>query len=228
MCKRTVCPRPLNIKGGDLPMITLALAKGRTAKDSIALLREAGIQFADFHEDTRKLIFYDNDRKIKMLFVKAVDVPTYVEKGAADLGIVGKDNILEAQTDTYELLDLQLGKCKFVVAGLKEQPIRLTPNLTVASKYPTVAKKFFAENDIPVETIKLNGSVELAPLIGMSDVIVDIVETGRTIKENGLKIIEEVDQISTRLIVNKASFATKTDSIKQFIKQLRSALEVKQ
>ncbi|HLR80843.1 MAG TPA: ATP phosphoribosyltransferase [Bacillota bacterium] len=209
-------------------MLTLALAKGRTAKDSIALLREAGIQFTDFHEDTRKLIFYDHDQRIKMLFVKAVDVPTYVEKGAADIGIVGKDNILESQADIYELLDLQLGKCKFVVAGLKKQPIRLTSNLTVASKYPAVAQKFFAQKNISVETIKLNGSVELAPLIGMADVIVDIVETGRTIKENGLKIIEEVDQISTRVIVNKASFATKTDAIQQFIEQLRSTLEVKQ
>lgn len=215
------------IVGGRVFMLTIALAKGRTVTDSIMLLEEAGIHFNDFHEKSRKLIFYDQEKRIKMLFVKAVDVPTYVEQGAADLGIVGKDNILESEGDFYELLDLKLGKCKMVVAGLKERPLATTAKLTIASKYPIIAENFFLEKDMPVETIKLNGSVELAPLIGLSDAIVDIVETGRTLKENGLVIIDEIEHISTRLIVNKASFAIKHRQITPFIEQIKTALGVK-
>lgn len=205
--------------------ITLALGKGRTTKSTIALLNNAGIYFDNFHEDSRKLVFFDRQKWIKLIFVKAIDVSTYVETGAADIGIVGKDNILESNADIYELLDLNTGKCKFVVAGLKNQPISQQNKLTVASKYPTVAQRFFRKNGIAVETIKLNGSVELAPLIGMADVIVDIVETGNTIKENGLTIFEEIEDISTRLIANKASFATKRADIEQLITKLRAILE---
>ncbi|PAV30591.1 ATP phosphoribosyltransferase [Virgibacillus profundi] len=205
--------------------ITLALAKGRTAKSTITLLENTGIQFKDFHEDSRKLVFYDSDKTIKVVFVKAVDVPTYVEKGAADIGIVGKDNILESQADVYEMLDLKLGKCKFVVAGKIGSTLEKKQKLTIASKYPTIAKKFFQKINQPIETVKLNGSVELAPLIGLADYIVDIVETGNTINENGLTILEEIEDISTRLIVNKASFATKSDNIRQFINRLKSVLE---
>ena len=204
--------------------ITLALAKGRTARDSISLLKNIDIHFPDFHEDSRKLVFHDEEKKIKLVFVKAVDVPTYVEKGAADVGIVGKDNILESQTDVYEMLDLKLGKCKFVVAGKSEQ-LHEEKKLTIASKYPIIAKKHFQKKGQSIETVKLNGSVELAPLIGLADYIVDIVETGNTINENGLKIVEEIEDISTRLIVNKASFATKSEIIHQFINRLKSALE---
>lgn len=209
-------------------MLTIALAKGRTAKDSIALLEQAGIWFNNFHEESRKLIFYDQTKQVKMLFVKAVDVPTYVEQGAADLGIVGKDNILESNGHFYELLDLKFGQCKMVVAGLKEKPLGTTSHLTIASKYPVIAEKYFLEKDIQIETIKLNGSVELAPLIGLSDVIVDIVETGRTLRENGLVIFDEIEAISTRLIVNKASFALKHDLMTPFINQIKTVLEVKQ
>src|SRR5699024_6991487 len=137
---------------------------------------------------------------------------TYVETGAADIGIAGKDNILESQADLYELLDLGLGKCKFAVAGFAGQQLDAASPLTVASKYPAVAEQFFKQKGIQVETIRLNGSVELAPHTGMDDVIVDIVETGKTILENGLTILEDIDPIITRLIVNKASFATKTKS----------------
>lgn len=206
-------------------MITLALAKGRTAKDTYQLLQKAQITFPDFNEKSRKLVFYNDDRSIKLIFVKAVDVTTYVETGAADIGIVGKDNIMEAQADIYELLDLKIGKCKFSVASLKKNPLNNKTNLIVASKYPNVANNFFKRKGIEVDTIKLNGSVELAPLIGMADVIVDIVETGNTIKENGLSIIEDIEEISTRLVVNKASFATKTEHIQQFINQLKAVLE---
>lgn len=208
-----------------MTQITLAMAKGRTAKDSLKLLNQAGIIFPDFDEKSRKLVFYSHDKKIKMINVKAIDVTTYVEQGAADVGIVGKDNILEADADLYELLDLKLGICKFVVASLKDGPLEKGDTLKVASKYTRVAEDFFKEKDINVKTIKLNGSVELAPLIDMADAIVDIVETGTTIKENGLTIIDEITDISTRLVVNKASFATKTDEIQNFITKLKSVVE---
>ncbi|WP_047983149.1 ATP phosphoribosyltransferase [Ornithinibacillus californiensis] len=204
--------------------ITLALAKGRTATSTIKLLKKAGYCFEDFHEKSRKLVFYDTNQLVQLIFVKAVDVPTYVEKGAADVGIVGKDNILETAADIYEMLDLKEGKCKFVIAG-KEPTILQKKRLVVASKYPSITTHYFEKKGIQAETIKLNGSVELAPLIGMADVIVDIVETGRTLKENGLFVLEELEDISTRLITNKASFATKTSKIENFIRNLQLALE---
>lgn len=205
-------------------MITLALAKGRTVNGTIQLLQKAGYYFEDFHESSRKLVFYDSTEQIQLIFVKAIDVPTYVEKGAADLGIVGKDNILETAADVYEMLDLMEGKCQFVIAG-KERQVLEKKRLVVASKYPHIAEAHFSKMGIQAETIKLNGSVELAPLIGMADVIVDIVETGRTLKENGLIVLEELEEISTRLITNKASFATKTTKITAFIRQIQDALE---
>src|SRR5699024_2575438 len=165
------------------------------------------------------------DKQIKMIYVKALDVTTYVEEGAADIGIVGRDNILEANADIYELLDLHLGKCKFVVASVKDMSLSKGTNIKVASKYPRVAERFFEKQGIEAKTIKLNGSVELAPIIGMADCIVDIVETGSTIKENGLQIVTNVEHISTRLVVNKASFATKTEEIQTFISNLKSVLE---
>lgn len=206
--------------------LTIALAKGRTADSTIELLYKTGIEFPDFHKKSRKLVFYSSDKKIKLIFVKAVDVCTYVGKGAADIGVVGKDNILESGADIYELLDLKIGKCKFSVAGRMDQPpLSETSSLTVASKYPRVTETFFKQKGIEVDIIKLNGSVELAPLIGMSDVIVDIVETGNTIRENGLKVMDDIDDISTRLIVNKSSFATKTASIQYIIDQFKAGLE---
>ncbi|MDY0406820.1 ATP phosphoribosyltransferase [Virgibacillus sp. 179-BFC.A HS] len=209
-----------------MDQLTIALAKGRTAKQAIKLLQNADITFPDFHPSSRKLVFRNPENTVKLVFVKSVDVCTYVETGAADIGVVGKDNILEADADIYELLDLRLGKCKFCVAGPKNTPpLERVDQLTVASKYPRVAKQYFLKKGIPIETIKLNGSVELAPIIGMADVIVDIVETGNTIRENGLKIIADIKDISTRLIVNKASFATKTGSIQRIIDQIKSGLE---
>lgn len=205
--------------------LTLAIAKGRTEESAIELLQKMGFQFSDFHEKSRKLIFISDDEKLKIIFVKAVDVPTYVEKGAADMGISGKDNILESQADIYELLDLKIGMCKISVAGHPEHQTDASRKLTIASKFPNIAKKHFQKKGQPIETIKLNGSVELAPLIGLADYIVDIVETGNTLRENGLSVIEDIEQISTRLIVNKASFATKSEEVQQFINQLQAALE---
>lgn len=207
-----------------MAQLTLALAKGRTAKASIKLLAEAGVYFPDFDEKSRKLVFYNEDRSIKMIYVKAVDVTTYVEQGAADVGIAGKDNILESEADVYELLDLNIGVCKFSVASLHKDSFEKTTTNKVASKYPNVTKAYFNKLGLPVEVIKLNGSVELAPIIGLADYIVDIVETGNTIRENGLSIIADVADISTRLIVNKASFATKTKIIQQLISKLEKVL----
>ncbi len=205
--------------------ITLAIATGRTAKRAMVFLEKAGIDFPDYHNNSRKLVIYDTTKKIKLIFAKTADLCTYIEKGAADVGIVGKDTIMEEQPDVYELLDLGFGKCKLVVAGFPNQQLNNGQLITIASKYPAVAESFFAEKGKRVEAIKLNGSVELAPLIGLSDIIVDIVETGTTLKENGLIVLEEIADISARLIVNKASYATKTKHIQEFIDQLKSELE---
>ncbi|KXH87552.1 ATP phosphoribosyltransferase [Sporosarcina sp. HYO08] len=201
------------------------MGKGRTAKQAMNFLEQSGIKFPDFHEKSRKLVFIDSTERVKLIFVKAVDVPTYVENGAADIGIVGKDTIMEDPADVYEMLDLGIGKCKLAVAGFPDKQFTNSAPLTVASKYPAIAKEYFERNGIRTKTIKLNGSVELAPLIGMSDVIVDIVETGTTLKENGLVVLQDIADVSARLIVNKASFATKTNQIQQFILDLRAVLE---
>ena len=207
--------------------LTVALAKGRTADQAMSFFEKAGITFSDYHEKSRKLVVLDDHKAIKLIFVKAVDVPTYVEKGAADIGIIGKDTILEDPRDVYELLDLGIGKCKLAVAGFPEAQLENLPFLTVASKYPNTAKAYFDSKGIRTELIKLNGSIELAPLIGMADVIVDIVETGSTLKENGLVVFEKITDISTRLIVNKASYATRTTDIQLFIGNLKNVLEVR-
>ncbi|BAQ11889.1 ATP phosphoribosyltransferase [Bacillus sp. OxB-1] len=205
--------------------LTVAMAKGRTADRAMKFLEKADVRFSEFTDESRKLVIFDDEQNIKLIFVKAVDVPTYVEKGAADVGIVGKDTIMEDPRDVYELLDLGFGKCKLAVAGFPGKEISGMPFLTVASKYPNAAKEYFDRNGIRTEMIKLNGSIELAPLIGMADVIVDIVETGTTLKENGLVVLEEIADISARLIVNKASYATKTERIQQFISDLKMGLE---
>src|SRR5699024_5966295 len=148
-------------------------------------LKEVGIDFPDYHNNSRKLVIYDTTEQIKLIFAKTADLCTYVEKGAADIGIIGKDTIMEEQPDVYEMLDLKFGLCKLAVAGFPEEAFDTGRTITVASKYPNVARSFFVERGQQVEAIKLNGSVELAPLIGLSDVIVDIVETGTTLKQNG-------------------------------------------
>ncbi|MHA6259759.1 ATP phosphoribosyltransferase [Sporosarcina sp. CAU 1771] len=205
--------------------LTLAIGSGRTANRAMELLAKAGIEFPDFHNKSRKLVIFDKNQAIKLIFVKAVDLPTYVEKGAADIGIIGKDTIMEEQPDVYELMDLNIGKCKVVVAGFPDKREDSKKIVTVASKYPEITKNFFEEKGTRIDIIKLNGSIELAPLIGMSDVIVDIVETGTTLKQNGLIILDEIADVSARLIVNKASYATKTKCIQQFIAELKEVLE---
>lgn len=205
--------------------LTIALPTGRTAKQALALLEKAGIVFPDYHNKSRKLVLLDETKNIQLIFVKTADLPTYVEKGAADIGMIGKDVLMETQPDIYELVDLHIGKCKVAVAGFPNQSLQTELPLTVATKYPVIAKSFFDEKGIRVETIKLNGSIELAPLIGLSDVIVDIIETGTTLKENGLVVLEEMVDVSTRLIVNKASFATKAEEIETVIEKIKKALK---
>jgi ATP phosphoribosyltransferase len=206
--------------------ITIALAKGRLAEESINILERCGIDCSEIIKDSRKLIFYDKKSDIRFIMVKPVDVPTYVDHGVADIGIVGKDTLLEAGLPLYEMTDMGFGKCWLVVAGYPEKKSNnLTSSiLRVATKYPETAKKHFASRGESIECIALSGSVELAPLLGLSDVIMDIVESGRTLKENGLVIIEEVCEISARLAVNRASLKIKSKELKPLIENIRLAV----
>lgn len=200
--------------------LTIALAKGRLARLSVEILLELGYNCSEIlDKTTRKLIFTDEEHKLKFILVKASDVPTYVEYGAADIGIVGRDTILEEGRNVYEMVDLMFGKCRMCVCGPKALAGHLgdhTP-LRVASKYPNIAKDYFESKDIAIELIKLSGSIELAPLTSLSDVIVDIVETGTTLRENGLDVLEEICPLSARIIVNRVSAKTERDRIKSIV-----------
>jgi ATP phosphoribosyltransferase len=200
--------------------ITIALAKGRLADSSLERLEKQGIA-SSVDKSSRKLIFKDDNTKMTYIFVKPSDVITYVEKGVADLGIVGKDVIEESGGDIYEIMDLGFGKCKFSIAGYASQPVyKKNGTLRIASKYPNVVQKVFAERNQKVEVIKLNGSVELAPILNLSDVIVDIVETGNTLKANGLVVLEDLMDVSARLIANRVSYRFKYEAIKNIEKML--------
>lgn len=209
--------------------LTIALAKGRLAKKTMALLEQVGIVCEEFHDpDTRKLIFVDEKHKIKFFLAKASDVPTYVEYGAADLGVVGEDTILEEGRQIYEVLDLGFGKCRMCVCGPESARERLNHHelIRVASKYPKIAKDYFYnKKQQTVEIIKLNGSVELAPLVGLSEVIVDIVETGSTLKENGLTVLEEVCKLSARVVVNQVSMKMENERITDLVKQMKALIQ---
>ena len=202
-------------------MLTIAVAKGRIFEATIALLEQAGVGSQSLLLDSRKLILDDQEHQIRYLLAKPVDVPTYVTHGAADLGIVGKDVLHEANTDIHELVDLGFGYCQMVVAA--PQGTVLSEVSQVATKYPRYARDFFRRQGRQIEIIDLHGSVELAPLIGLSDCIVDIVETGRTLKENGLVIIEKLAEISTRLVANRRSFQLKGEQIDDFVNRLHEA-----
>jgi len=206
--------------------LNIAIAKGRLVDHTIDILHAIGINFPDYHEKSRKLIFEDPVKKIRIVLVKASDVATYVERGATDLGVIGKDSLIESGANVFEVVDLGFGRCRFVVAGL-ETTVLQKNKFIVATKYPKVTNQFFTERGQTVETIHLNGSVELAPLVGLSDCIVDIVETGRTLKDNGLKVLAEIFDISARLIVNKASFKTKHSRIDDFINHIQSVVAEK-
>ncbi|MBI4856955.1 MAG: ATP phosphoribosyltransferase [Acetobacterium woodii] len=205
-------------------VIRFALAKGRVAKKAIELLIDLGYVFSDYSEKSRKLIFTDTTGTIEFFLVKSPDVPTYVEKGAADIGIVGKDVLLEHPAQVYEMLNLNIGKCKMCVAGFENRPIPYGKKMVVGTKYPVIAKEYFHTKNQLVDIIKINGSVELAPLIGLADCIVDIVESGSTLKENGLSVLEEICEISSRLIVNQVSLKTKREMIDPIIKAFENQL----
>ena len=208
--------------------LTFALAKGRLAKKSLALFEQIGISMDEMKDpDTRKLIFVNEDLKIKMFLAKASDVPTYVEYGAADIGVVGKDTLLEEGRRLYEVLDLGFGKCRMCVCGPKSAAEYLQHQelISVASKYPNIAKDYFYnKKHQTVEIIKLHGSVELAPIVGLSEVIVDIVETGTTLKENGLEVLEEICPLSARVVVNQVSMKMENERIMKLIRDIKTVI----
>jgi ATP phosphoribosyltransferase len=198
--------------------IRIALTKGRLEKHAIEMFEEIGIDCTELKNKGRKLILKDKINNIEFVLVKSTDVLTYVEHGAADIGIVGKDTLMEQNKDFYEVVDLKVGKCMFAVAALPNFKSYDGYNRKkIATKYPTVAKEYFKNNDEDVEIIKLDGSVELAPILELSDAIVDLVETGDTLKENGLIIIDKICDISARMIVNRASMKMKKEKISELI-----------
>ncbi|HPU63633.1 MAG TPA: ATP phosphoribosyltransferase [Mobilitalea sp.] len=211
--------------------ITIALAKGRLAADTLDLLEQIGISCDEIRDkSSRKLIFENKELKLKFFLAKASDIPTYVEYGAADIGFVGKDTILEEGRKMYEVLDLGLGKCKMCVAGPEsaEKLLQHGELIRVATKYPNIAKDYFYnKKHQTVEIIKLNGSIELAPILGLSEVIVDIVETGKTLKENGLVVLEDICDISARMVVNEVSMKMEHERISAIIKDLKEYLNNK-
>ncbi len=208
--------------------LKIALPKGRLANQTLEMLEVAGIVFEEMNDPkTRKLIFTNEEKKIKMFLSKASDVPTYVEYGAADIGVAGKDTLLEEGRKLYEVIDLGLGKCRMCIAGPKDAKDLLEHGelIRVATKYPNIAKDYFYnKKGQTVEIIKLNGSVELAPLVDLSEVIVDIVETGSTLKENGLVVLEDICDISARMVVNQVSMKMEHERISEIINVIRNII----
>ena len=201
--------------------LTIALPKGRLGDSAIERFERIGWA-QSILKNSRKLIFTDEQNKIKYMLVKPSDVITYVENGVADIGIIGKDSILEEEAEIYELLDLGFGLCKFAIAGKKGQVIHQNDEvLRIATKYPKMTAQYFNLRKQPIEIIKLNGSVELAPLVGLSDVIADLVETGSTLRENGLEVLEDILEISAKLIANRVSYRFKYDQISNLCELLR-------
>lgn len=212
--------------------LTVALAKGRLADKGMALFERIGIGCEEMKDkSSRKLIFVNEELGMRFFLAKANDVPTYVEYGAADIGIVGRDTILEEGRKLYEVLDLRMGRCRMCVCGPKEARERLRHHelIRVATKYPHISKDYFYDKKFQtVEIIKLNGSIELAPIVGLADVIVDIVETGSTLKENGLVILEEVCDLSARMVVNQVSMKRENERISKVIKGLQEIVREEQ
>ncbi len=208
--------------------LTFALAKGRLANKTMELLEKIGITCEEMKDkESRKLIFVNEEKKLRFFLAKGPDVPTYVEYGAADIGVVGKDTIMEENRHVYEVLDLGYGKCRMCICGPQsaKELLKHHEMIRVASKYPNIAKDYFYnKKHQTVDIIKLNGSVELGPIVGLSDVIVDIVETGSTLKENGLEVLEEICPLSARMIVNQVSMQMEPERIKKLITDLKKQL----
>lgn len=206
-------------------MINIALPKGRLGSRALEVFEKAGYTCPSIHENNRKLVFENPELGVRYFWVKPSDVAIYVERGAADIGVAGKDILLEYSPDVYELLDFGFGKCRMAVAakkGFEYDPLR---QLRVATKFVNIAKNYYRSKSMDIDIIKLNGSIELAPILGLSDVIVDIVETGTTLLENDLEPIETVVQISARLVANKSSFKFKNDEINALARALSAQLD---
>lgn len=202
-------------------MINIALPKGRLGEKVYSMFEKAGFECPSIHENNRKLIFENEEKGVRYFWVKPSDVSIYVERGAADIGVAGKDILLEYSPEIYELIDLNIGKCRMAVAAKKDFYDDGERTLKVATKFVNIAKNFYASRCRDIDIIKLNGSIEIAPILGLSDVIVDIVETGTTLRENDLEVVETVVPISARLISNKSSFKFKTAEIEKIVDSMK-------
>ena len=205
-------------------MLNIALPKGRLGDQVYKMLSSIGYECAAIYEDNRKLVFESEENGVRYLLVKPSDVAIYVEHGAADVGIVGKDILLDSKPDVYELLDLNIGKCRLAVAGPNDYIEDRDNVLRVATKFANVAKDYYSSINREIEIIKLNGSIELAPILGLSDVIVDIVESGKTLKENNLKVLTTIVPVSARFIANRSSYLFKSESIRRMMAGLQEVL----
>lgn len=205
-------------------MLTIALPKGRLGDQVYRLFSGIGYECAAIYEDNRKLVFENPERGVRYLLVKPSDVPIYVEHGAADVGVAGKDVLLEAQPDVYELMDLKIGRCRLCVAARNGYIENRDRALRVATKYPKVARDHYASVNREIEIIKLNGSIELAPILGLSDVILDVVESGKTLEENDLSVLETVHPVTARLIANRSSYMFKEEQVREMTLKLREVV----
>lgn len=205
-------------------MLNIALPKGRLGDQVYKMLSSIGYECAAIYEDNRKLVFESEENGVRYLLVKPSDVAIYVEHGAADVGIVGKDILLDSKPDVYELLDLNIGKCRLAVAGPNDYIEDRDNVLRVATKFANVAKEYYSSINREIEIIKLNGSIELAPILGLSDVIVDIVESGKTLKENNLKVLTTIVPVSARFIANRSSYLFKSEAIGKMLTGLQEVL----
>ena len=206
-------------------MLNIALPKGRLGEKVYKMFKESGFPCPSIEESSRKLIFENEEISVRYFWVKPSDVAIYVERGAADIGVCGKDILLEYQPEVYELLDLNLGKCRMAVAAKKDFYDNKKRTLRVATKFSNIAKKYYREQGRDIDIIHLNGSIEIAPILGLSDVIVDIVETGTTLKENNLEVVETIVPISARLIANKSGYKFKNNEIENIVKELSNKVE---
>ncbi len=206
-------------------MLNIALPKGRLGEKVYDMFEKAGFECPSIKENNRKLIFENEEKGVRYFWVKPSDVSIYVERGAADIGVAGKDILLEYEPDVYELLDLNVGKCRMAVAGPKDFYDDGSSTLKVATKFVKIAADYYARSGRDIDIIKLNGSIEIAPILGLSDVIVDIVETGTTLKENNLEVKTEILPISARLIANKSAFKFKTEQIEEVMEKMRKQVE---
>jgi len=206
-------------------MINIALPKGRLGDSVYDMFEQAGLDCPAIREKSRKLVFENPEKGVRFFWVKPSDVAIYVERGAADIGVVGKDILMEDRTNVYELLDLGIGKCRMVSAGPADFSYDSSNELRVATKFVNVARDFYAASGTDIDIIRLNGSIELAPILGLSDVIVDLVETGTTLRENNLQIIDVIADISARLIANKSAFKFKTKQIVNVANKLEDIIE---